>query len=241
MKKGSMLLVLFLVMFVSGSSFAKLGLTMPAELAQEKDMFSFTANNNLSLSKSEVKGLSLATPELMAVPQTDPAKMMLILQFALSLPTGDFGDVYNTGVGGNLTFAYSLYPYLILTGSLGYINWSGDEGLYGGFGGDADYSVSSVPFLVGARYVFPTSSSFRPYLLGEIGLHFMSYSSEGSYYGYSYDASASSTEFALGLGGGFMYPFSAAWSLDVNARYWIISDAGNFTVMAGVGYALGAM
>jgi opacity protein-like surface antigen len=238
MKKSSVLFVLLLVMFVSGSSFAKLGLTVPAELSQKNDMFSFTANDNLSLSKNNFNGLRPAVPEF--APQADPAKMMLILSFALSLPTGDFGDAYNTGVGGNLTFAYSLYPYLILTGSIGYINWSGDEGIYDNFyEGEADFSVSSVPVLVGARYMFPTTSAFAPYVLGEIGLHFMSYDYESSFLGYNFDDS--STEFALGLGGGFMYPLSAALSLDVNGRYWIISDAGNFTFMAGVGYALGAM
>jgi opacity protein-like surface antigen len=242
MRKSSVL-CLFLLLGLSVNSFAKLKPELPSELTRTT-VAAPAASGSLTLNKETYPvGLKLNMPEALAAPQADPARMMLILQFALSFPTGNFGDAYNTGVGGNLTFAYSLNPNVILTGSIGYIHWGGDNNLGGldDFEGNGDFSMSSVPVLVGARYMFPTSSAFAPYVLGEIGLHFMSSSAEYSYLGYSYDASASSTEFALGLGGGFMYPVSASLTLDVNGRYWIISDAGNFTFMAGIGYALGAM
>ena len=89
-------------------------------------------------------------------------KMALGVQAGIALPMGDFGDVYDMGFGGTATFAYHINPMLDITGSVGYLTWSGK---------DLDYTFSSVPVLVGVRYYFG-QGKFHPYVTGELGMHF---------------------------------------------------------------------
>jgi opacity protein-like surface antigen len=107
----------------------------------------------------------------------------------------------------------------------GYISW----------GTDADnVSFSSVPFTFGGRYYF-NRSQFTPYGLAELGLHFTSSTvdipSFGGFGGGS--ISGSSTDFGLGLGGGFIYKLDQV-NIDVNAKINIISGFNNIMLMAGV-------
>jgi opacity protein-like surface antigen len=148
---------------------------------------------------------------------------------------GDFGDVYKMGFGGQGTFAYHINPMLDVTGSVGYLTWSGK---------DLDYTFSSVPVLVGVRYYFG-QGKFHPYVAGELGLHFTSVSVPsvtipgfGTYGG----GSASDSFFGFGAGAGFLYQLSPKLDLDVNAKFSSISSSGSsssyINIMAGVLVAL---
>lgn len=161
-------------------------------------------------------------------------------QVGIAIPMGgDISDAYSTGFNINGLFIYHLQPQIDLTGHIGYMRLGAKES-----GVDAHFST--VPFLVGARYNFPTSSSFAPYAGAELGLFFSSSSATISYdFGYfgsgSQTVSASSTDFGFVPAAGFTYPLTPSLLLDVNAKFNIIAASGAGTIFginAGVTYGL---
>lgn len=160
-------------------------------------------------------------------------KMGLSVQGGVALPTGDFGDVAGTGFGGSVTFMYEVSPMLAITGSAGYTTWGPKEDLPDGF----DYSLATIPVLVGARYTFG-KGNFLPYISAELGMHFLSSTVE--ILGQEYSDSESKFGFAPGVG--FYYAFNQKTMLDVNVKYNSISTEGSSTsyigINAGVGFAL---
>ena len=156
-------------------------------------------------------------------------------QAGIAIPMGDFGDGYKMGFGGQGNFAYKINPMLNVTGSIGYLTWSGKE---------ADFTFSSVPVMVGARYSFG-KGKFNPYAAGELGLHFSSFSVPEVVipgFGTIGGGSASSTDFGIAVGLGFLYQLGPKLDLDVNAKFNNIFREGSSTnfinIMAGVLVAL---
>lgn len=156
------------------------------------------------------------------------SKMAFGLQAGVAIPMGDFGDAYDMGFGGQGNFVYHINPMLDVTASVGYLTWSGNE---------ADYTFSSVPVLAGVRYYFG-KDKFKPYVAGELGMHFTSFDYE--FEGIS--ASSSDSYFGFGVGAGFLYKMGPNLDLDVNAKYNSISTEGSsssyISIMAGVLIAL---
>jgi opacity protein-like surface antigen len=157
-------------------------------------------------------------------------KMGVGVQAGIALPMGDFGDGYDMGFGGNATFAYHLNPMVDITGSIGYLTWSGKDG---------DYTFSSIPVLVGIRYYFG-QGKFHPYVTGELGMHFTTVDVPSVViYGITVGGgSASDSFFGFGAGAGFLYQLSPTLDLDVNAKFSNISSSGGsssyITILAGV-------
>ena len=162
-------------------------------------------------------------------------KIAVGVQGGIALPMGDFGDGYKMGFGGTGTFAYHVNPMLDVTASAGYLTWSGK---------DADFTFSSIPVLVGARYYFG-QGKFHPYVAGELGMHFVSFEIP-SYtipgFGTFGGGSVSESYFGFGAGAGFLYQLSPKLDLDVNAKFSSISSEGSsssyINIMAGVLVAL---
>jgi len=156
------------------------------------------------------------------------SKMAFGLQAGVAIPTGDFGDGFDMGFGGQGNFAYHINPMLDVTASVGYLTWSGKTD---------GFTFSTVPVLAGVRYYFG-KDKFKPYVAAELGMHFTS--SEYEYLGVSY--SSSDSYFGFGAGAGFLYKMGPNLDLDVNAKYNSISTEGSsssyISVMAGVLIAL---
>lgn len=157
------------------------------------------------------------------------SKMAFGLQAGVAIPMGDFGDGYDMGFGGQGNFAYHISPMLDVTASVGYLTWSGKE---------ADYTFSSVPVLVGARYYFG-KDKFNPYVAGELGMHFVSVDIPTvTIGGFTFGGSSSDSFFGFGAGAGFLYKMGPNLDLDVNAKFNSISSEGSsssyISVMAGV-------
>jgi hypothetical protein len=163
------------------------------------------------------------------------SKMALGVQGQVAIPLGDFGNGYKTGFGAQGTFAYHINPMLDVTGSVGYLTWSGKE---------ADYKFSSVPVLAGVRYYFG-KDKFNPYVAGELGIHFTSVDIPsvtipgfGTYGG----GSASNSYFGFGAGAGFLYQLGPKLDLDISAKFNSISSSGSsssyVSILAGVLIAL---
>jgi opacity protein-like surface antigen len=130
----------------------------------------------------------------------------------------------NVGFGVNGTFFYGINKNIDLTGSLGYITWSYS---------DWDGNLSTIPVLFGGRYSFGDQSGFTPYASAELGVHFMSYSTEipASAWTPAQTFSSSSTEFGLGIGGGAYYQIGSV-VLDANLQYNSM-DGSFFSVELG--------
>lgn len=155
-------------------------------------------------------------------------KMQAGGQVGISLPIGTLGDGANLGFGFQGNFLYGLNQTMDLTGSIGYISWGTDS---------EHISFSSVPVTFGARYYFQRGQ-LTPYGLAELGIHFTSASYDipsVNVGGFSYGGgsnSISSSDFGLGLGGGFLYDIGSI-KLDINAKINIISSFNNIMIMAG--------
>jgi hypothetical protein len=162
---------------------------------------------------------------------TSAQKMGAEVQIGVGLPMGDFGDVFKTGFGGQGTFLYSLNPEITLTGAIGYYTFTNKD--------YSDLTFSTVPVLVGGRYIF-SKGSISPYAGAELGLHFSSVKVNipkietpfGSYGGGS--ESESSTNFGFSPMVGFMMPLSPALNLDVNLKYNIVSTSGAASNFLGI-------
>lgn len=159
-------------------------------------------------------------------------QMKVGAQLGIEIPMGNLGDLVGMGFGGHGLFIYTLQPGLDLTGSLGYYTFGEKKDL----GAFANYSYSDVPLLAGVRYSFPTTSTFAPYVGAEIGLHFQSISfdyPDNEFFG-GRSFSESSTDFGFSPLAGFRYPFNPDMTLDVTAKFNIVSDANSFGIYAGL-------
>ncbi|MFH1198064.1 MAG: outer membrane beta-barrel protein [bacterium] len=166
-------------------------------------------------------------------------KMAISIQGGIAMPMGDFSDAeYKMGFGGTGTFIYNVNDNLGITASAGYFTWSNDI--------FENTSFSDIPILGGVRFAFG-KGNFKPYILGEIGMHLLSFSYEipsYSYGGVTYgggDESDSESKFGFGFGGGFMLPLGKM-NLDVTAKYVIVSgdyiDLNYLQIVGGVAFPL---
>jgi outer membrane protein W len=168
-------------------------------------------------------------------------KMSAGAQVGLAVPMGGLGDNHSVGFGFNGIFIYDLQPQIQLTGSIGYTSFGAKGDLPSGY----DYSFSTVPFLVGARYYFIKSpSTINPYVGAEIGLFFSSASvtvpsfSYGGLFSYGGgETSVSSTDFGFVPAVGLQLPLSPKLNLDANLKVNLVSDATYLGINAGVVYA----
>ena len=169
-------------------------------------------------------------------------KMAVGGQVAVSFPMGDYGNSANTGFGLIGNFLYRMNRNIDITGTLGYLSWSGESfgSYYDNYNFDRSYS--DIPLAGGARYYFERKQ-FSPYAMGELGLHFLGYSvetsSDNDFDSFNVSRSESKTEFGFGIGGGFLYSMGNM-KLDVNAKYNNISGFffNHFSIMAGILFPL---
>lgn len=163
-------------------------------------------------------------------------KMALGFNAGIALPMGDFGDGFDMGFGGSALFIYHATPNIDVTGSAGYLTWSGKD--------ESDVTFSSIPVMVGARYLFG-QGKFNPYINAELGMHFTTVDipeveipGVGTFGG----GSESDSNFGWGAGAGFLYQIGNNMDLDVNARYnSITGDGGSsdyVSIMVGLLFGL---
>jgi len=141
-------------------------------------------------------------------------------QGMLSVPMGDWSDFVNTGFGGGVGMVVPHTDELTFRGEVSYLTWGTDSDF---FGADYDVSASGVPVLVLAQYNLEDNPF---YLLGGVGLAFMSVKVEYSGPFGSGSASDGSTEFGLVAGGGYAVNEQIA----IEGRFNLISDANHLTV-----------
>lgn len=106
----------------------------------------------------------------------------------LALPMGDFGKLSSIGFGVSGKAYYGLNQEMNITGSLGYLNFPYKESSVSG-------GVTMIPLMFGFDYDF---DGF--YIEPKLGLMFTSM--KVNFMGFS-SGTVSSTEFGIGLGGGY--------------------------------------
>jgi len=134
----------------------------------------------------------------------------------VAIPTGDFGDGFDLGFGGNAIFVYHLSPNTDLTGSAGYLTWNDGKG-------SIDPTYSSIPVLFGIKYLFG-KNKLHGYGSAELGVHFTSLDlpEVNITPGETYGGKQSSAYFGWGIGAGLLYNISDKVDLDFSAKYNMI-------------------
>jgi len=186
------------------------------------------------------------------------SKSALGFNAGVAIPTGDFGNYYNMGWGGNGIYIYHSSPKLDVTFSVGYLHWAGKDAIDVNTGTNiisipsSDASFTSVPVLVGVKYLFG-KEKFHPYLAGDLGVHFVTIKfPDTEINGTTFPGSSSSdTFFGWDIGAGFVYKISDKMDLDFSAKYNMImasdltyyGETQTFTrdfigIMAGLLFAL---
>lgn len=120
---------------------------------------------------------------------------LLRLHGGFSLPTGDFGDAFDTGLGFGANIAHGVGRNLLLSGGVAYHSFDGD-----GFGGDAHI----VPITFNIESVFPSGGKIKPWIGGGVGLYNIDINTGTiviPFFG-PISASASETNFGVNFGGG---------------------------------------
>lgn len=143
----------------------------------------------------------------------------------LALPMGDFGDAASTGFGGSVRYEYPVNDNIGLTGTVGYLIFSGKT--VAGVDGP-DWSM--IPVQVGGKYYF-TENQEGFYAGLEIGIHSSSIKTpEYNFGGFiipSQTVSSSDLSYAPQLG----YHLA---NLDLGLRYQMIATTGSTTSYLGL-------
>jgi opacity protein-like surface antigen len=151
-------------------------------------------------------------------------RMMVMMNLIYALTFGDFGKIYSSAIGLELTYAYILSQQIMLVGSLGYLSWIHKNSLPAGI----EESFSSFPFMIGLRYFFLKQMTvLLPYLTLQLGLHFLKQTTKYSFGSFSDEFSESQTKFGLNIGTGFLYCIAAALFIDFSIRYMLINGDPN--------------
>lgn len=158
------------------------------------------------------------------VQETPKSNITLGGQLGVGIPTGSFSDNIGMGFGVTGTFLYNLQPKLYLVGHIGYQRFGYKSSTTVESGG---YNI--IPIVGGARYELG-EGNFIPYVQGEMGFYFMSWSiSKTSYFG-STEYSDSESQFGMAPSVGFTLPLTPTMMLDANLKYnMIFTDVVNTT------------
>jgi opacity protein-like surface antigen len=164
---------------------------------------------------------------LVAVPALvyGQGKMAIGGGLELAFPMGDFGDAANMGFGVTLGGVYHYQPQIDFLASLGYISYGTES--------DA-VSFSMIPIQFGGRYLLTPKNNGGPYVGALLGLHMVSSKVESVYI----DDSETKTKFSFAPMAGYELKMNEQMSLDLSARYQIVSDASYFGIRAGINYGL---
>jgi opacity protein-like surface antigen len=159
-----------------------------------------------------------------------------------NLPFGEFADQYKGGVSVEAGIFYVIpVSGINLTITSGYNSLKFKNEYftdlvktklnYGVSGFNVSWTATDIPIMVGARYKFPVGN-IKPYVTGEVGLHFVSFTdrfSGSKITGNASDpttfnlngATESGSEVGIGtsIGAGIEIPVAPKISLDLNAKY----------------------
>ncbi len=146
-------------------------------------------------------------------------KIGLSAMGGMTLPVGDFGDVYDSGIGGKGMLFFQLSPGIEVTGTVGYLKWDADFEI---FGVSVENTLTSIPLLAGLRYYFG-GGAYAPYATVEGGFHFLK--SEGIENGQVIYESDREDLFGYGAGAGLLFRAGDNLFIDLGVMFNSITDS----------------
>ena len=142
----------------------------------------------------------------------------------LQVPTGDFADAANMGLGFTIIGKYMVKDNLALGASVGYSQFGTDKD-----GLNVNYSIIPITGLI--EYHFG-EGSLRPYVGADLGVYTLK--THIKFQGAS--TSDSKSNFGFAPTGGLIFGKSESLSFVVNAKYNYIMGDGNFDSWIGINF-----
>ncbi|HEX2963099.1 MAG: outer membrane beta-barrel protein [Bacteroidota bacterium] len=152
------------------------------------------------------------------------SQMFVGIQAGTAIPTGDLSDNAKLGWGGQGNFEYLATPNLSLMATVGYYLWGAKNDLLG----LADFTFSTIPVLIGAKYLF-MQGDLRPYVGADLGIHFLKtkISSNINIFGSNLEESNTESKFGFAPMAGLRMHMPPNVDLDLNISYNIIPSSGS--------------
>jgi opacity protein-like surface antigen len=100
------------------------------------------------------------------------SKTSFLIDQVVIAPFGQFSNAYEKGIGGGAGFQYKIAPNFSLTFGGGYYKCVDKT--------NVDFSISSIPLYVGARYYPVSTTETGPYVNVEIGIQSMAWDQKDS-------------------------------------------------------------
>ena len=160
---------------------------------------------------------------------------MATVHLGISSATGDFGDVFDSGLGFGASIGYGVSDHVVLSANLSHHEFDSDF---------SDLDASTTPITFNADYAFSTRGKLIPWIGGGIGAYNVSVEIE-DFFGPGDDLEADDTNFGFNLGAGVAGPISRKTLLGGGFRYHFVSEGDEFdsessffTVQFGLGFLL---
>jgi hypothetical protein len=145
-------------------------------------------------------------------------------QANLVIPVGDYADIADVAIGGDLRFAWDLHPNVGITFRAGYLHH---------FGTPNDATMGFIPLMLGGEYRF-FADDWTPFIAAELGATIGYVSSTVSTPWGSAGGSDTDSAFALALGGGYRFG-----PVDIRAMLYApdVDDLFGFAITLGGDFA----
>lgn len=201
----------------------------------------------IAASAAEVRAASLADSDLHPVRRERAAtaragggdgiygRTFLRAHVGFSAPTGDFGDVYDSGPGFGGSIGYGVGRRVLLSFGIAYHHFNNQA--------TSAVDASITPFTVDADYVLPSSGRVKPWIGGGVGMYHVKETLDADVGGFLVQRSASENNFGLNVGMGFGVPVSPRALVGAGVKYHQVwgndfIDTPFFTFQVGMGFEL---
>ena len=180
-------------------------------------------------------GISAALALLLLAPSARAQGFQIGPEFAVSVPTGDAGDVADLGFNPGLTATFMVTPSFGIGGDLAYHHWPGSDDLNAatdqllsalvGFPvTGSEWTWSSVQATLHMKFVAPTQGPVTPWLKGGFGVYNLKAKLE--VLGESEDDSKS--KFGFNGGGGIDFTTGSNMTFGIFGAYHYIPSEDDF-------------
>jgi len=149
----------------------------------------------------------------------------------LSMPVGDAGDFYNTGLCLGLEGFYPYRDWVHFGGRIAYNRWGVDKGGWALPQADIDGSGSVMEFLPQAKFIINPNTMGTTVFFGQAGFGFYRFAWDVETTVNNNTTSNEDSEFKLGLnlGGGVTVHQSEQWTWEIKPLFHIIFTEGSST------------
>jgi opacity protein-like surface antigen len=152
------------------------------------------------------------------------------------IPTGDFSDISNFGIGGLAWGGYSVDPNLTITAKSGYVHFGGKDFNVSGTTVKTAYGI--IPIVVGGRYYFTPSGETRVYGGADVGLYLLNASASTTVSGITVSASENTSKFGFSPVLGVTMKAGEKKAVDIHGNFSYVATEGSSLTWIGFGVGL---